>query len=243
MKKIYLLLTGLLLTQSVLANEFPEALLNKISLQLHTEQWITTNSALLSVTVNAAVADQGIEKVQNDVLQKLNQLSSKGEWHVTSYDRELDKSGLESLRISAQARIPQTDLPGLRDKAKNISKPGNTFTIDNVQFTPSEDEQRLGQIAMRNNIYQQAKMELDTINKFYSEQKYYIHEINFLNGLSPQPVPVMRNEMYMKAGAAAVPAATPLDVGNKQELTAYVVLATAPPSTANGSNATKLSLR
>src|SRR5262245_12903757 len=108
---------------------------NKITLQLQAEQWVTTKTALVNVGVNAAVTDQGIDKVQTDVMQKLNQLSDKGEWHILTFNRQLDSSGLESIQITAQARLPQSELANLRNKAKSISKPGETFTIDNIQFT------------------------------------------------------------------------------------------------------------
>src|SRR5690348_10953477 len=134
MKQIYLFIIAVLFAQSVWADISIDPLLNKISLQLQTEQWVTTKTALVNVGVNAAVSDQGIVNVQNDVMQKLNQLSNKGEWHVVSFNRQQDASGLESIQIVAQARLPQTELGNLRDKAKAISKPGETFTIDNVQF-------------------------------------------------------------------------------------------------------------
>ena len=91
---------------------------NKVTLQLQAQQWITTKSALVTVGVNAAVTDHGIENIQASVLQKLNQLSDKGEWHVLNFNRQEDKSGLENVRISAQASLPQSELASLRSKAK-----------------------------------------------------------------------------------------------------------------------------
>jgi hypothetical protein len=203
-----------------------EPLLNKVTLQLQTEQWVTTKTALVNVGVNAAVADQGIDKIQTDVIQKLNQLSSKGEWHVVSFNRQLDKSGLESIQITAQARLPQSELSNLRNKAKAISKPGITFTIDDVQFVPSDEEIKQANNAMRNRLYQQAKAEIDALNKIYPDQKYYLHQINFLMMAFPMAADTMQTANYSMTKMAAAPGPQRTSaVGNKVTMEATVVLA------------------
>jgi hypothetical protein len=171
------------------------------------------------------VSDQGIEKVQSDVMQKLNKIAAT-DWHVVSFDRQQDKSGLESIQIVAQGRLDQSELGNLRDKAKTISKPGETFTIDNVEFIPTEAEIQQANNALRNNIYQQAKAELDTINKTYPDQKYAVYQINFLmQPVVPMP---MANQMAMVKTAGFERPSVPLSIGNKQELQATVVFAAVP---------------
>ena len=213
------------LSTSAWADTNFEPLMNKVTLQLTANQWITTKSALVNVAVNASVTDQAIEQMQGMVLNKLGQLA-KGEWHIMSFNRSLDKSGLESIQILAQARLPQAELGNLRNNAKRISKPGETYTIDSVQFTPSDEEFRQGNIQLRNDIYQQTKNEIDTLNKNYPEQKYYLNRIDFgsYGPISPMPL----NQMYMKSEALAAAPARPMNVGNKVELQASVILASLP---------------
>jgi hypothetical protein len=200
--------------------------LNKISLPLLAEKWITTQTALVSVMVHAAVANKGIEKVQGEVMGKLSQLSNKGEWHVISFDRQLDKSGLENLQLVAEVRLPQTELALLRDKAKQLSQPGETFTIDSVQFIPSEDEIRQANTDLRANIYQQAKKEIEILNKMYTDQTYYLNQIDF----TPQVMPMAANTMYMAKTTTNNAARSSLSIGNKQVLQATVTLASMPPN-------------
>ncbi|MBV9574994.1 MAG: hypothetical protein JO149_00025 [Gammaproteobacteria bacterium] len=223
MKKIAWFIFAVLFFNSAWAEVNLEPLLDKITLSLQSEQWVTTKTALVDVGVNAAVTDQGIEKVQATVLDKLNALA-KGEWHIVSFNRQLDKSGLESVQINAQARLAQGELANLRAKAKTISKPGETYTIDNVQFTPSEEELRQANMALRNQVYQQAKAEVDALNKMYPEQKYYVHQVDFLM-ISPMRAAPMA-EMNMMAKMAAAP--VPLAVGNKVVIQANVVIASMP---------------
>lgn len=220
MKKWYLFALGLCLSFPAWASMSLEPLLNKVTLQLTAEQWVTSKSALVNVGVNAAVSGQGIEKIQSEVMQKLNQIAT-GDWHIVSFNRQQDKSGLETIQMSAQARLAQTDLSGLRDKAKSVSKPGETFTIDDIQFTPSDEEMKQANVNLRANIYQQARAEIDAINKMYPEQKYYLHDISFLS----TPVDAMPMTANMMAKVAVAPA---LAVGDKQQLRAVVVLAAMP---------------
>lgn len=231
MKRTLLLIVGLFCAvQPLFATTNLEPLLNKVSLQFTAELWVTTQTALVNVSINAAVADQNIGNLQNEVLQKLKSLVDSNEWHIVSFERQQQQSGLESIQITAQARLPQTNLSNLRDKAKTLSKPGETLTIDSVDFVPSEDELRQANITLRNNIYQQIKTEIDSLNKIYLDQKFYIHNIDFLLNA---PGPLQRNAVYMKAaGANALGseehAAAPLNVGNKVELGARVVIASMP---------------
>lgn len=225
MKRLYLLILTMLFSLPTWAELNLEPLLNKVTLQLKAEQWVTTKTALVNVGVNAAVSDQGIEKVQADVMQKLDQIA-KGEWHILSFNRQQDSSGLESIQIIAQARLPQSELTGMRDKAKAISKPGETFTIDNVQFVPSEDEIRDANTALRNNLYQQAKAEIDALNKMYPDQKFYIHQIDFMMSPPIEPLPMATTMMMPKV--ANLRAAVPLAVGNKLTQQAAVVVASMP---------------
>lgn len=238
MKKLFLRLLsiGLLNIALILptwADISLEPLLNQVSLQLSAEQWITTKTALVTVGVNASVSDTGLEKIQNEVLSKLSQISNKGEWHIIDFNRSLDQSGLERVQISAQIRLVSSDLVGIRDKAKAISKPGSTFTIDNVEFSPSAEELQAVNTALRDNIYQQAKTEIADLNKLYPEDKYYLHNINFNSDFSQQPQPMMYKAatfggMGSVAANVNVARVSNLVVGNKLKITANVILAAAP---------------
>jgi hypothetical protein len=230
MKKLLLsLLLCVVFISPVWADVMLEPLLNQVSLQFSAEQWVTTKSALVTVAVNASVNDSGLEKIQNEVLTKLNDISNQGEWHIVSFDRNQDQSGLERVQILAQVRLDSAHLSGLRDKAKSISKPGETFTIDNVEFSPSADELRVTNTALRNDIYQQIKAELADLSKLYPEDKYYLHNVSFLTDMSVQPVSAYKVNAMVSTTASPQPMrANTISVGAKLKITANVILATAP---------------
>ncbi len=216
---------SLFLTIPVWAETNVEDLLNKVILRLNAEQWVTTKTALVTVGINVSVSDNDLGKAQSHIMDKLNQIASKADWHILSFDRSQDQSGLEKVQASAQARLADNALAGLREKAKEISKPGETFTLDNVQFVPTEDEMRNANAVLRGNIYQQAKTELDQLNKLYSDQKFYIHQINFVSDVVPGP---MMQAKY--AGVAASNSVAALEVGDKLRISAIVILSAAPNS-------------
>lgn len=215
-------------------NGLSDALVNKVTLKLSSEQYVTTKTALVTVGVNAGVNDAGLEKIQDSVLKKLNGLSSAGEWHIVSFDRSQDQSGLEKVQISAQARMPSSALTNLRQKTKDMSQPGETYTLDNVEFTPSEDEIRAANIQLRGMIYQQAKDEVDRLNKAYSDQKFFVHHIDFVNMFIPQPMPMMQANVMRAGMAVAAASQSNLAVGNKVTTEATVTLGSLSPLSDHG---------
>lgn len=225
MRKWYLALFTLLFAIPAWSDMNIEALLNNVSLRLNAEQWVTTKTALVTIGINVSVSDNDLGKAQNHIMDKLNQLAGKADWHILTFDRSQDQSGLEKVQASAQARLPDNELAGIREKAKAISKPGETFTLDNVQFVPTEDEIRNANTVLRNNIYQQAKTELDQLNKLYPDQKYYIHQINFISDVVPGP---MMQAKFSNGIGASASSSAPLDVGDKLRLSAVVILSAAP---------------
>jgi hypothetical protein len=227
-------LTALGITPALAFEINPDSsfILNKVTTRFSAEQYVATKTALVTVSINAGVNDAGLQTIQDEVLKKLNDLSNKGEWHIISFDRSLDQSGLEKVVMQGQARLPSSALSNLRDKAKSMSKPGETFTLDNVEFTPSEQELRDANTTLRGQIYQQAKDEIDRLDKAYPDQKFYMHEVSFLNSMVPGPMMPMQAMAMVKMGNNNSDAGNSLAVGNKLIINATVMLAAIPDAAA-----------
>jgi hypothetical protein len=207
----------LLCTTPIFADNPYEPLLNTVTMQFNAEQWVTTKTAVVTVGVNASVSGNALGKTQSEILTKLSKLSNKDEWHIISFNRSLDQSGLERVQVQATARLPSDELSGLRDRAKAISIPGETYTLDNVEYRPSDIELRDANTHLRNDVYTQAK------NELYPDQKFYIHNINFYGDLvQPQP------KAMLMAVAGAESNSRQLSVGDKLKISATVIFASAP---------------
>lgn len=193
--------------------------LNRITLQINAEKWVSTQSAQIIVAIDASVSETELGKVRAEMLQKLSQLANT-DWHITAFDRNLDQSGLEHLAVQAEARLSENALNDLRDKTKALNKPGMSFTISAINFIPTLVELEQARNDLRNEIYAMAKMEADKMNKLYSGQQYFIHAIIFGSPYVPGPIRPM-----MMTSNAVTTAAAGVSVSNKIQMSATVTFA------------------
>lgn len=218
-----------LATLSPLSNavDLPQQLvLDKVVFQVSAKQWVTTQSALLTVTINATLTNADLVKARADIMSNLSKIAA-GEWQLTQFDRSQDNSGLEKLYVAAQARVPQASLTDIYKNAKDVSKPGATYDINGVEFKPSLEELQQVKSQLRERLYQDVNSELSRLNKVYTNQNYSVNNIIFFDGDLVMPMakayqPREMNTMAITAAAAPAPALT---VSNELVMGAMVELA------------------
>jgi len=206
-----------------------------VELQLQAEQWVKTNTALVTISADITLdKNNSFLQTREQLLQKLNNLAEKTTWNITAFNTFQSDSGLEQIHVEAQARLQETILGTLREKTKSLSKPGLTLRVVSTDFTPSLDELEIAKANLRSVIYNEAKQETDRINKIYPEQNYLLHSITFQ---PTQPMPIPFNAMLARATADGVGAGAAggsykntaadtsiLAVSTKMQLTATVDL-------------------
>lgn len=228
MRKItsYLLyVASFLLSPLTFAGTSFEPLLNQVTLQVSADKWIKTTTPLVTIGINVSVKDQDMGDLQSGLMGHLQKIAPGAEWHIITFNRTEDPSGLEKIDASAEARVPETKLSGLRDRVKANSQPGQTYTLISVAFTPTDDELRAATQVLRENIYQQVSTEVTKLSSLFSGQKYYLHQLNFLDQLAPQPI-AAQNAMF--AVRQAKMSGSDMPVSNHVVLNAQAVLAAAP---------------
>lgn len=199
--------------------------MNVVQLSLAKEQWAKTSTARVVVNLSAALKSSGLSNTHKTLYAKLKHISNKGEWHITSFNRFKDSSGLEKVSAQAEARLPESELPGLRDRAKKVSRPGETLTIGAIAFTPSLADVQRTRSQVRDALYQQANQELARINKAYGKAgKYFIHSVNFLSS-KPAPQSRMMKNRMMAVSEASSAADAALVISDKIRMSAVVVIA------------------
>ncbi|HAU3861960.1 TPA: hypothetical protein F7Z80_09160 [Legionella pneumophila] len=221
MRKIAWMLGLMVLTPFAWADdETPDLVLDKIFFQVSAKKWVTTQTALLNVSINATLSNADLVKARADIMDSLNKIA-KGEWHLVQFDRSQDSSGLEKLYVQAQARVDQSVLTNIYQNAKSVSKPGAQYEISGVEFKPSLEETQVVRAKIREQLYQQVNDELDRMNKAYPKQNYSVSNLVFVEGdsIPQQPRAYQAKEMNALTMAAA-PA--PLTVSNELILTAMV---------------------
>lgn len=220
MKKTAVLLALAMISPLVKAEVTPpRPVLDKIVFQVSAKQWVSTQSALLTVNINVTLNNADLVKARNDIMDHLNKIAS-GEWHITQFDRSQDSSGLDKLFVEAQVRVPQTSLTDIYQNAKNVSKPGATYTVNGVEFKPGLEEIQAVRSQLREKLYKMVDAEMASMNKIYTSQHYTVNRLVIGDGSAVPVQPRAMKEMntVMMAGAPA-PALT---VSNELIMSAWV---------------------
>ena len=225
MKKIAAALTIIAFSSIVNANDLPsERALDIVDFQLSAKRWVSTQTALLTVNLDATLGNADLVKARADIMTKLAKIAV-GEWHLTQFDRSQDASGLEKLNAQAQARVSQSSLTLVYQNAKTVSKPGESYQINTIEFKPSQEEIQHVRIRLREELYQQVQDELTRINHIYSEQHFTLNNLFFSEGVDAnQPKPAYQSRTMMSPMATETTLPT-LSVSNELIMTAVVQVA------------------
>lgn len=200
----------------------PALVLDKVAFQLSSKQWVKTDTALVSVSINATLSNADLVQARADIMLRLNKIA-QGEWHLVQFDRSQDNSGLEKLFVDAQVRVSQSTLTDIYKNAKEASKPGATYTINSIDFKPSASEVQQAKIQLRQRLYQMVAEEIARLNKAYPTQVYSVNSVLLYDGDAPPPMPQpMQATMNKTFGGAAPSAAPELSVSNEIIMTAVV---------------------
>lgn len=220
MKQVAGMLALMALSPLTLAGDVvPQLVLDKVVFQVSAKEWVTTQTALLNVTINVTLNNADLVRARADIMNSLNKVA-KGDWHLLQFDRSQDSSGLEKLYVQAQARVDQGALTDIYQNAKSVSMPGANYEISGVEFKPSLEETQGVKAKVREKLYQQVNDELARMNKAYPSQHYSVSNLVFVEGDNVvQPRAYEAKQMNAMVMAAA-PA--PLTVSNELVMTAMV---------------------
>lgn len=208
--------------------------LDKVVFQVSAKDWVTTQTALVTININATLSNADLIKARAEIMDKLNKIAS-GEWHITQFDRSKDSSGLEKLYVQAQARMAQSSLTNIYKNAQDASKPGTTYSVSAMEFKPSLQEIQQIKLTLREKLYQEVNNELNRLNKAYPVQHYSIHRFYIVEGDAPLVQPMYKQNKNMVMAAAAAPTDN-LTVSNELILTAIVTVASNRQGSIAGAN-------
>lgn len=184
-KKIYI--TTLFFLCSTML--YAEPAYNVITFPLSAEKWVATQTANVSVGVNATIKSSSLTELHESLIKNLNKIAPAS-WHITQFEPTTDTSGLTKVSVKAEARVNSKYLNSLNNQTKQLSHPGVNYQINSISFTPSEKELANARMLLRQNIYSMVQTELEHINTLYPKSNYHVYSINFLPELNTnQPMP------------------------------------------------------
>ena len=208
-----------------------------VFLDLSTEGFVTTQTANVTVTVTAAASDERAPTLRADMQKAAAGLAGReSDWRLTSFNRSQDQSGLTRWDAVYEARLPESNIGNLSEKAQKASRPGMTLRVAGIDFTPTLAETEARRSELRADLYKRANDELARLNTTLPGRAYRIGDISF-NGEMAAPMPVAIPRMMMKAMAApmmaeSVSASAPAgaEVAQHLTVTAHVTFAAHPPT-------------
>jgi hypothetical protein len=194
--------------------------LPQVSLQLSAEEWVTSQTAKVTISLDALLNRQQLANAQENFQSALSQIAPEGVWHITEFSRSASKTNLEQLHVVAEARLSDKAMAGLRERAHALNSEGQTYTIQDITYSPTMQDVSAAQARLRSQIYSQAKAEIDRLNAIYPKPGFILYNINFTN-FTAQPGPLM-NKTMMTAMARETPSPT---MSQQMTQDALVVLA------------------
>lgn len=198
--------------------------LNKITFQLSAEDWVKTQTALVTITIDASLNQAGMDNLQAEVSHNLNELASSANWQMVDYQRNQDSSGLETIHMTEQARLSPDQLTQIRSHTTALSKPGIRYTVANIDFVPSLSEIEGVKAHLRENLDIKIADEISFLNKTY-HQNFTVHHLVFYTGEGQPltPTPMVAN--YKMANLAVTSSPTPTSLSQKMVMNALVTVA------------------
>lgn len=152
---------------------------DQITLRLTAEEWLSSNTAQVNVTIVASFDEKESAAIQTKVTQNLKKITPGASWKITSFGRTMDASGFERWTIRAETRLADSAMAGLRQKLKDHSAPGFMMTLEGIVFTPTLSEREGHNALLRKNIYQQTREELKNLKSIFPHRDYRVSAIVF----------------------------------------------------------------
>jgi hypothetical protein len=210
--------------------------MDQVVLDLTAEDWVGTDTARVSIVADAAASGQGSDSggQRDDLLKSVGALVPNADWRIVQFDRSTDQAGLERRRAVIEARLPESALGGLADKAKQASRPGLQLRIGAIEFTPTLAETETVRARLRAEIYGKAAAELKSLEQNFPDRSFRMGNIDFADAPVQSFVRKTREAAMPMAMAAPADGAeeSPMNVSEKLVIRARVVLSAVAPTTA-----------
>ena len=203
---------------------------DNITLQLVAEEWLTAQGAEVDLQIVALFNESERSNVRSEVNKKLNQLSKKDDWVVTSFrrvDAGQSASGLESWTVRAQGRLMDKEIDNLQKNIDKLSRPGFKIAVSRLYFTPTLTEKEQHNALLRQKIYILAQQEINNLEAVFKDRDFRIGRIDFTQMMVDQrPVAfaMQKDQMLEKYKQTRDSGQESLNVSKKIQMSATVHL-------------------
>lgn len=156
-----------------------------VALELQVEDWVKSETALVGLVVDVAASGDGSGNLRGDVLKAVAGMADKAEWRITGMDQQSDSAGLDRWRVALQARLPESQLAALGERAKKASRPGLQVRVGFVAFDPTLAEVEAARGTLRGKLYAQVEAEVKRLNAAFPGRNYRPGAVEFFESEAP----------------------------------------------------------
>lgn len=178
--------------------------MDNISLSFTVEDWINSDTAEVTMSVNASTEGQDGLDLRTEIKEALESLVDT-EWRFIDINRSTGRSGLEEWNVTAQARVEEKDLNNLPSRAKELGRKGLQYRVGNVDFTPTKEQFEDLYRNLRSKINGLINEELRTLSTELPDRKWRVGAVNYNFGQGPLVGVAGGRNVIMAMTANAVP--------------------------------------
>jgi len=223
---LVLIISGLVVSSATAEERRPKP--DRVVLTLSAEDWVDTSDALVSVSIAAAFAGDRTTSLRADMLKVLGELATDVDWRITRFVQGAGKAGLENWRIRAEARIAESGLGGLRDRARRLSKPGLQLVVVGTDFSPTRAEREKVAGHLRERIYTMVAEEAERLSRAFTGKTFRLHLIDFSGQIVQHEAKRVRQMRAAAPAQLASDGGGAMSVSRKLIVTATAVLKMVP---------------
>ncbi|MES2204303.1 MAG: hypothetical protein V4496_03695 [Pseudomonadota bacterium] len=174
---------------------------NQISMQLQEEGWVSSTTAQVTVSIQAATNKDNSSEVVASITKKLKSVVNEKDpvaWRLVDLSTEKNSAGLFAISAKMSARLNNAQLTQLQNMIQSLNKAGEQYKVDSIDYQPTLAEIADENTRLRVLLYKDVLGQEQIINSAFADKKYQLQTLSFDSPYTATPRP-----MVMFAGNAA----------------------------------------
>jgi hypothetical protein len=173
---------------------------NQISLQLQEEGWVSSETAQVMVSIQAATSKNNVSVLIETITGKLKSLVKQSvSWRLVDLSTQKNSAGLFAVSAQLSARLSSDQLAQLQSTIDSLNKAGEQYKIEGVDYQPTLQEIAAENSRLRVLMYKDLLEQQKLINAAFPSANYQLQLLSFDSAYAGTPAPVM---MYAGANTA-----------------------------------------
>ena len=213
-----------------------DSCMSQVSMYFTTEGFVNSQTSLVSIGLSASVPANQVDALTETIKTKLAAISKEKSWRLINLTRNESDSGLMTITGQAVARLNNNAINTVQAQLKTLNKPGEKYTIDNIDYQADLQTINQAKAQLRTNLYQQMLIGQKELNAALptSHSPFQLYKVNFNDATLPAPVAYIASNMHAKQRNNSSQASS---LSGKMKMSASVTYATPMPHCSTDKNA------